>query len=93
MGINGYIVSIFISELLNFSVSLFQMIKYSKLKLNFVDWALIPLASSFVSYSFVCILKLNFVNLVFNLIANVFLFILVYFFIFIIINYFMVKKT
>ena len=93
MGINGYIVSIFISELLNFSVSLFQMIKYSKLKLNFVDWILIPLASSFVSYSFICIFKLNFVNLVFNLIANVFLFIFVYFFIFIIINYFMVKKT
>ncbi len=91
MGIDGYIVSIFISELLNFSVSLFQMVKYSKLKLNFIDWILIPLVCSFISYFVICIFRFNFINLLFNLIANIVLFTFVYFFIFFIINKFMKK--
>lgn len=86
MGIDGYIVSIFISELLNFSVSLFQMIKYSKIKINFIDWLLVPLVCSFVSYFIICIFNFSFVNLIFNLIANVFLFVLIYFLMFLVVN-------
>ena len=88
MGINGYILSIFISELLNFSVSLFQMIKFSKIKINFIDWVLVPLVCSFVSYSAVFIFKLNFVNLIFDLITNILLFVVIYFIMFWIINFF-----
>ena len=88
MGINGYILSIFISELLNFSVSLFQMIKFSKIKINFIDWVLVPLVCSFVSYSAVFIFKMNFVNLIFDLITNILLFVVIYFIMFWIINFF-----
>lgn len=82
-GINGYIISIFISELLNFSVSLFQLIKYSKIKINFVDWILIPLICSLISYLFICIFNFNFVNLKFNLIINICLFTILYLIVFI----------
>lgn len=93
-GIDGYIVSIFISELLNFSVSLFQMIKYSKLKLNFVDWLLNPLVCSSVSYFFICIFNFSFVNLTFNLIANICLFMVIYSISFFVLNKFfeLIKK-
>lgn len=77
-GISGYIASIFISELLNFSVSLFQMIKYSKMKINFIDWVIIPLICSFISYFIISIIHFSIVNLTINLITNVLLFIITY---------------
>lgn len=86
MGIDGYIVSIFISELLNFSVSLFQMVKYSKLKLNFIDWILIPVICSLISYFIIFIFHFNLVSLTINLLANIAFFILIYIFSFFMIN-------
>lgn len=77
-GINGYIISIFISELLNFSVSLFQMIKYSKLKINFVDWLLIPMVCSIISFLIISIFHFCFVSITINLILNIILFITLY---------------
>ena len=88
MGIDGYIASIFISELLNFSVSLFQMIKYAKIKLNFIDWILIPVICSLISYFIIIIFHFNLVNLTFNLLANIALFILIYAYTFFTINKF-----
>lgn len=87
-GINGYIASIFISELLNFSVSYFQMIKYSKIKTNFIDWILIPLVCSLISYLCINIFYFKFTNLTINLISNICLFIIIYFFIFLILKKF-----
>lgn len=87
-GINGYIVSIFISELLNFSVSYFQMIKYSKIKTNFIDWILIPSVCSLMSYLCIDIFYFKFTNLTINLISNICLFIIIYFFIFLILKKF-----
>lgn len=78
LGISGYIFSIFVSELLNFSVSLFQMVRYSKMKLNFVDWIVIPLVCSFISYFIVSIFHFNFISLVLNLVCNVLLFVIIY---------------
>lgn len=77
-GIKGYIMSIFISELLNFSISFFQMIKYCKLKINFVDWMLTPLICSTLSYLCINIFHFNFVNLNINLVANILLFLIIY---------------
>lgn len=91
MGIAGYVVSIFISELLNFCVSLFQMIKYSKLKLNFLDWILIPMVCSLISYFFTSIFYFNQVNLISNLIMNILIFLIFYIAVFFIVNKF-VKK-
>lgn len=91
MGIAGYVVSIFISELLNFCVSLFQMIKYSKLKLNFLDWILIPMVCSLISYFFTSIFYFNQVNLIFNLIMNILIFLFFYIAVFFIVNKFLKK--
>lgn len=86
MGIDGYIVSIFISELLNFSVSLFQMIRYSKLKLNFIDWVLIPVICSLLTYFVTLMFHFNIVNIKINLLANIILFLLIYLILFFTIN-------
>lgn len=87
-GIDGYIISIFISELLNFCISFFQMLKYSKLRINFIDWVLIPLICSLMSYFIINIFHFNFVNLSFNLIFNIVLFILIYLSMFLVFNKF-----
>ena len=85
-GIKGYIISIFISEILNFFVSLFQMIKYSKIKLNFIDWLIIPIVCSIISYLVLCVSHFNLIDLKLNLICNILLFILIYLMIFIFLN-------
>lgn len=87
LGIKGYVLSIFFSEVLNFSISLFQLFKYSKIKPNLIDWIVVPLFCSLVGFFVVNIWRFNFVGLVGNLIFNVFLFVLVYGVTFFIINF------
>ena len=88
LGIKGYVLSIFFSEVLNFSISLFQLFKYSGIKPNLIDWIVVPLFCSLVGFFVVNIWIFNFVGLVGNLIFNVFLFVLVYGVTFFIINFF-----
>lgn len=92
LGIKGYVLSIFFSEVLNFSISLFQLFKYSKIKPNLIDWIVVPLFCSLVGFFVVNIWRFNFVGLVGNLIFNVFLFVLVYGVTFFIINMLNKKK-
>ena len=87
LGIKGYVLSIFFSEVLNFSISLFQLFKYSRIKPNLIDWIVVPLFCSLVGFFVVNIWRFNFVGLVGNLIFNVFLFVLVYGITFFIINF------
>ena len=91
-GINGYIISIFISEILNFFVSLFQMIKYSKMKLNIIDWIIIPIICSIISYLILCIIHFNLIDLKLNLLCNILLFIFIYLANFIFLNTIQKKK-
>lgn len=92
LGIKGYVLSIFFSEVLNFSISLFQLFKYSGIKPNLIDWIVVPLFCSLVGFFVVNIWRFNFVGLVGNLIFNVFLFVLVYGVAFFIINMLNKKK-
>lgn len=87
LGIKGYVLSIFFSEILNFSISLFQLFMYSRIKPNLIDWIVVPLFCSLVGFFVVNIWRFNFVGLVGNLIFNVFLFVLVYGVTFFIINF------
>ena len=87
LGIKGYVLSIFFSEVLNFSISLFQLFKYSGIKPNLIDWIVVPLFCSLVGFFVVNIWIFNFVGLVGNLIFNVFLFVLIYGVTFFIINF------
>lgn len=93
LGINGYIASILFSELLNFSVSFFQLIKYSKMKIDIIDWVIIPVICSLISYFIIIIFHFNLVDLRINLIANIILFVLVYLFLFFVINKIRTKKV
>lgn len=86
LGIKGYVLSIFFSEVLNFSISLFQLFKYSKIKPNLIDWIAVPLFCSLVSFFVLSVFRFNFVNLIVNLIFNILLFVLVYVVTFFIIN-------
>ena len=92
LGIKGYVLSIFFSEVLNFSISLFQLFKYSGIKPNLIDWIVVPLFCSLVGFFVVNIWIFNFVGLVGNLIFNVFLFVLIYGVTFFIINLLNKKK-
>lgn len=87
LGIKGYVLSIFFSEVLNFSISLFQLFMYSRIKPNLIDWIVVPLFCSLIGFFVVNIWRFNFVGLVGNLIFNVFLFVLVYGVTFFIINF------
>lgn len=87
LGIKGYVLSIFFSEVLNFSISLFQLFKYSGIKPNLIDWIVVPLFCSLVGFFVVNIWRFNFVGLVGNLIFNVFLFVSVYGVTFFIVNF------
>lgn len=92
LGIKGYVLSIFFSEVLNFSISLFQLFKYSGIKPNLIDWIVVPLFCSLVGFFVVNIWRFNFVGLVGNLIFNVFLFVLFYGVTFFIVNLLNKKK-
>ena len=92
LGIKGYVLSIFFSEVLNFSISLFQLFKYSKIKPNLIDWIAVPLVCSLVSFFVLSVFRFNFVNLIVNLIFNILLFVLVYVVTFFIINMSKIKK-
>ena len=60
--------------------------KYSKIKLNFIDWLIIPIVCSIISYLVLCVSHFNLIDLKLNLICNILLFILIYLMIFIFLN-------
>lgn len=49
-GINGYIMVIFISEILNSGISILQLKKITNFKFDFKNWILIPFFSVVISY-------------------------------------------
>ncbi len=49
-GINGYIYVIFISELLNSCMSIFQLYKFSKFKIDFKNWIIKPFLFILISF-------------------------------------------
>lgn len=93
LGIKGYIISIFISEILNFFVSFFQMIKYSKIKPYFLDWLCTPIICSTISYIVIKIINLNLVDLKLNLFINISIFIICYIIMFFISAFIYNKKN
>ncbi len=86
LGIKGYVLSIFFSEVLNFSISLFQLFKYSKIKPNLIDWIVVPFVSSFLAYVFGYFITFSFASLVLNLVLNILVFVILYFLFFISLN-------
>ena len=68
------------------------MIKYSKMKLNIIDWIIIPIICSIISYLILCIIHFNLIDLKLNLLCNILLFIFIYLANFIFLNTIQKKK-
>lgn len=75
-GIPGYIIVLFISEILNGLLSLILLIKETKLKFNFSDYFIKPILSIIIAN---CIFKNFYCSNVFELILQIILFAICYF--------------
>ena len=78
MGMYGYILSIFVSELLNFTISSIQLKKKIKYSINYKKFILRPIISCFVSYLLINLLPITFSNFSLNTIMQIAMFVLFY---------------
>lgn len=62
-GIYGYLFVIFVSEILNCGISIFQLWQLTRFKLNFKDWIILPFICSILSYLIVNLLPFSFDSL------------------------------
>lgn len=79
LGISGYILVIFISELLNSSISIIQLKQITKFKLDLINWILKPFICIFISYFLTEKLIYNDCNDIFSFILKLFIYIGFYF--------------
>ena len=80
MGMYGYILSIFISELLNFTISSIQLKKRINYSVNFKKFIVKPILACIISYLLIKLLPITFSNFLVNTIIQIILFILIYLF-------------
>ena len=78
MGMYGYILSIFVSELLNFTISSIQLKKKINYSVNFKKFIVRPILACLVSYLLIKLLPINFLSFSLNTIMQIALFILFY---------------
>lgn len=78
MGIHGYIVVLYVSEVLNTIISVIQLVKISKVEIKFLLWLIIPIAGIMLSRYLIKFINLNIGNNVFSLTIEILLFILSY---------------
>ncbi len=78
-GMLGYIFSIFVSELVNFIISSFQLRKKIKYSLNIFEYIILPILCCIISYFICSIFTFNFLTFLINFILKIFIFIFLYF--------------
>lgn len=78
LGIYGYLISIGISELLNFFVSLTQLLRTTKLTINWFDWLLKPIACAGLGYFCLSFFSFSISSHIISLILNIMLFLVLY---------------
>ena len=78
MGMYGYIFSIFVSELLNFTISSIQLKKKINYSVNFKKFIIQPIFACLMSYLLIKLLPITFSNFSLNTIMQIALFILFY---------------
>lgn len=78
LGMNGYIFSIFVSEILNFTISSFQLRKRIPFKLSLKRYIILPIIASIISYSITCMFSFSFNNFVWYVVAKLLLFVVAY---------------
>ena len=76
-GIEGYIIVLFVSEIINSILSFIHLVKYTKLKIDFSNWLIKPLISIiFLNFIFS---NFNYANNIFEFIFYILIFICIYF--------------
>ena len=78
MGMYGYILSIFVSELLNFTISSIQLKKKINYSINWRKFILRPVFACIVSYLFIKILNIQLPSFSLSTIIQIALFVLLY---------------
>ena len=78
MGMYGYILSIFVSELLNFTISSIQLKKKINYSVNFKKFIIRPIFACLMSYLLIKLLPITFSNFTLNTIMQITLFVLFY---------------
>ena len=78
MGMYGYILSIFVSELLNFTISSIQLKKKINYSINWRKFILRPVFACLVSYLFIKILNIQLFSFSLSTIIQIALFVLLY---------------
>ena len=68
----GYIIVMYISEILNYTISVITLFKTTNFKFRYLDWVIIPLICVFFAKIVVSILPLN------NLVVTITLFVVIY---------------
>lgn len=78
LGMYGYILSIFVSELLNFTISSIQLKKKINYSINWRKFILRPILACLISYLFIKILNIQFSSFSLSTIIQIALFVLLY---------------
>lgn len=77
-GMYGYILSIFVSELLNFTISSVQLKKKINYSVNLKEFVIKPCLACLISYLLLQIFHINFFSFYLNTIAQISLFVIFY---------------
>lgn len=92
-GITGYIIVIFISELLNSLLSLKELLKVTNFSINYKNWIITPIISMVLTYLIVKHFITTLLIVPVYLIASMLLFILIYVILIYVFNNVIIKKT
>lgn len=76
--INGYIAVIYISEILNGVLSIKRLVKVTKLKIEYINWIIKPIAITLLCRYIVNFLNINIINQTVTLILEIILFVIIY---------------
>ena len=79
-GAYGYIVVIYISELLNGFISVRKLLKLTHVKFDYVLWVLKPIFAGIITSQTLKLINIFLYNQIFSLIINILLFISIYLF-------------
>jgi stage V sporulation protein B len=84
-GIYGYVAAIFISELFNFSISLYILVKFTKIKINLYMWIIKPTLCILLARFLIPFFSNNILTSI-NLVKNISIFVFIYLILLIIIK-------
>ena len=69
---NGYIIVLYISEILNYTISVITLFRTTDLKFKYFDWFIFPLISTTISLYIANLINFNIANTSLNLFINIF---------------------